>query len=214
MATFCHAGQLPSVKIVTPSGSQKLNFGNAPIDVEEKSIGAQNQKCWRFWSTNNGVTTDEFFACGVSAYYQSDASLENNGAWLFVDGKNAVGQTYYYWSGNFNGTLYNRYLEIVNVQQPTTGANSGGSCSNCVNNCAITISDANTKNQLWTNTYSYPCNQISYDVACSGCHDGELQCSCTGYPGYCCVDCGSVESRLDNLIQVVKRLDSADGVTK
>jgi len=47
---------------------------------------------------------------------------------------------------------------------------------------------------------------VTFQVACGNCPGGQMESSSPNYPGYCCLDCGSIEGQLSQLINQIKSL--------
>jgi hypothetical protein len=185
--TYCQEGDSAVVTILSNGNVETFNVTNAPICVEIEN-NSNNKKCWHFWGTSGGTVTFEHFACGESAYYQPDASLSNNGAWLVVDGVIQNGTGYFYWTGG----SYARYLQQVTTEQPKGGSKSG-SCSTCLNiesQWIVTIKDKDSR-QLYQKTFT---SNPSVKVSCNGCPPNHIKCECSSYPGYCCISCAEIKS--------------------
>ncbi|BAZ69147.1 MAG: hypothetical protein KME28_18645 [Pelatocladus maniniholoensis HA4357-MV3] len=98
---YCDEGNTAVITVSFNNQKETFEVPNAPVCVKKESINSNTgKKCYRFQGLSNGVVTFEHFACGITAYYQSDPGLQNNGAWLVVDGVIQNGTSYYYWSGS------------------------------------------------------------------------------------------------------------------
>lgn len=195
--SYCNLGDNP---IVIINNSETFNVANAPICVEVAN-NSSTKKCWRFWGTSNNSVTFEHFACGDNAYYQSDASLINNGAWLVVDGVIQNGKGYFYWSGTFNGINYQRNLQqVTTVQRQFSNSNSSGDC-NCINaSWELKIKDKDG-NQIYQKLFN---SNPDVKVNCNGCPPNHIKCSCKAYPGYCCISCNEIKGGVASLVSALK----------
>lgn len=70
--------------------------------------------------------------------------------------------------------------------------------------CKLTIKDVNNV-LLFSYTGYCP---IEYHIACEGCPDGFLKCSCNQYPGYCCISCSEVKTGLSNILADIRRINN------
>ena len=200
---YCNPGQIANAAVTIDGNTDTVSSGGSPICVENNSSSPQGKFCWHFWGTNSSSHPNpvifEYFICATNAYYQPDSSLMNNGAWLYADGVNIAGENYYYFQGTFGGITYNRYLEKVNKIIPIA-TDTRGDCNSCLNNgCTVQIYDVN--GGLIYQKSGKNCN---VNVQCDGCPDGTIQCSCNDYPGYCCLPCVTVESGIQNLIDLAR----------
>lgn len=180
--------------------SETFYVKKPPICVVDNPVNIKtDKKIFRFWAENyrnDGsppVLTFEHYACGNNAYYQPDPKLENNGAYLMVDGNLQVGTSYYYWhfSKDWGGTR--RFLDVVDeIPQGTSG-----DFSDCVlDGCEITIYDKDG-NQIYKKKGESPCK---VEVACDdNCPEGYLKCSSDKYPGYCCLPCKETANKIRSL---------------
>lgn len=186
---YCHEGDEATITIIADN-KEIFKASQPPICVEIEN-NLNNKKCWHFWGTTDGQVTFEHFACGVNASYQTNSSLQNNGAWLIVDGVVQNGTGYFYWAGTFNGKNYARHLQQVFSQQSLVGSVSG-SCNTCLNTAdewTVTIKDKNGS-QLYQKSFN---QQPNVDVSCNGCPPNHIKCKCNSYPGYCCIPCDEIK---------------------
>lgn len=201
---YCEEGNTAVITVSFNGQKETLEAPDTPICVKKESIDSNTgKKCYRFQAFLKGVVTFEHFACGVNAYYQSDSSLINNGAWLVVDGVIQNGTYYYYWSGNHGGVNYSRTLEIVTDSNTRTGSSSGD-CSNCNSDSVkVTIKDKNG-NQLYQKTGKDPCNVL---VSCNGCPSGQIKCDCDAYPGFCCISCSEIKGGIASATAMLRGIN-------
>lgn len=57
---------------------------------------------------------------------------------------------------------------------------------------------------IYSDQGNCPC---TFSVQCGKCLDGQHECSHSGYPGYCCIDCASTASKINNLVPKVRCCD-------
>ncbi|BAZ36970.1 hypothetical protein NIES4101_28910 [Calothrix sp. NIES-4101] len=173
----------------------------APLCITNKdvSISNQNARCWHFWGQTDGVTTFRHYACGVSAKYQPDPSLVNDGAWLVVDDVIQVGYHYFYWSGTHEGKTHARFLEAIERDQILP--DGSGDCDNCnIAGCQIVITTED--GTVFNSKIGKKC---SFDYSCDdNCPEEHVKCEKDSYPGYCCLPCASTAQKIHNLANRIK----------
>ncbi|PHJ62797.1 hypothetical protein VF14_24525 [Nostoc linckia z18] len=203
----CEAGNMAIVEIQVKSNPYKkleVDSSTTPLCVKKDPTEVLDplKKCYRFSAASNGVDTFEHFVCAREAHYQSDPSLQRNGAWLIADGVRQNGVDYSYWSGSFAGDTYTRKLEIVDAVQVSAPSSTGGcNCTKTV--CKVSISGG-SNSEIHQSEHDEPCSDITVKVGCDGCPEGSHKCTHNKYPGYCCVPCKEVGNRIKNIASKVR----------
>ncbi|MBD2416086.1 hypothetical protein FACHB389_35515 [Nostoc calcicola FACHB-389] len=203
----CEAGNTAIVQIEVKNNPYKkleVDSNTTPLCIkkQETEVIDPLKKCYRFSGASNGVDTFEHFVCAREAHYQTDPSLQRNGAWLIADGVLQNGTGYYYWSGYFAGDTYSRKLEVVDAVI-RTAPNSTGECNCTKSVCNVTILGGDNS-RIYRSEHDEPCTDITVKAGCNGCPEGSHKCTHNKYPGYCCVPCKEVGSRLKNIASRVR----------
>lgn len=86
-------------------------------------------------------------------------------------------------------------INYYNVVSEWDGTSASIGLKFAGSNCKITIVDA--ANHTFKDTGLSP---VDYTVACGDdCPPGHLKCNSTNYPGYCCISCSSIASRINSI---------------
>lgn len=60
-------------------------------------------------------------------------------------------------------------------------------------------------NNLDSEIYRFKVKDCEHQISCDdNCPDGQMKCSCDKYPGYCCISCSDIVSKIKNLASRLK----------
>lgn len=155
--------------------------GTTDIIIHGKALGAAMET---YFPPHDGPDQGSGATASLRVYYQGGLRGGRN--------DNIFGC-----SGGIGRNRANYYARITKVVplDPTRVDNCGD-----LKKCSILIKNPATNQIIFKDQGDCPCE---YEIECDGCPSGTCKCKCSGYPGYCCLPCGSIKS---SIIQIAKNI--------
>lgn len=204
--TYCNSGDTPKVHFQFNNQAQQIYQANvSPINVTSGNgpiSSSPNYNALGYQITvqarqSVGIYVLSSFLC-IDYILVPTVNPDNLAQTAYYFNVTKCNGLPYFHDGNGNTTLGIIILPGITIDN-SIHCPPGSSNNNI---CSINISSIG--NTLFQAQGACP---ISFQVACSSnCPDNTIECSCPNYPGYCCLDCGSIEGQVSQLINQVKSL--------